>query len=220
MQQSPSEFAVLDPDWPSCLTFDTSFIGSNGGTLDTNIVLLDGLGSLDGHLIVRLVHSKLFHVLHLLVSPKSPYLVTVGNAEVVVFDINVKVRQNKLVLDDLPDDSGHFVTVQVDDGVLYNNLLDGHISRFRRASKKWKRKGKPETMGSVLYSPAEATDVLTKQGFTNRLVLAAVPDRFSPRIFCPFRSTPTFSAILSRLNVYARSNFPINPHSYSILQWR
>lgn len=34
---------------------NTGFIGSNGGTLDTDTVLLDGLGGTDGDLVVGLI---------------------------------------------------------------------------------------------------------------------------------------------------------------------
>jgi len=69
---------------------DTRFIGSDRGALDTNVVLLDRLSSLDGHAVLGLV--------------------TVRQTQVEVLDVNVEVGQHKLLLDVVPDDSGHFIT--------------------------------------------------------------------------------------------------------------
>lgn len=77
---------------------DSLFIGSNGGTLDADRVFLDSLGSIDGDLVVSLV--------------------TVGKAEIVVFEVNVEVWVDELVLDVLPDDSGHLIAIELDNRVL------------------------------------------------------------------------------------------------------
>ena len=50
--------------------------------------------------------------------------VAVLDAEVVVLDRQVEERQDQLVLDQLPDDAGHLVAVEVDDGVRHLDL--GH----------------------------------------------------------------------------------------------
>jgi hypothetical protein len=55
---------------------DSLLIGCDGGTLDTNRVLLDCLGSIEGDLVVGLI--------------------TVGQAKVVVLEVDVQVRVNKL----------------------------------------------------------------------------------------------------------------------------
>lgn len=88
--------------------FDSLLIGSNGGTLDTDRVLLDGLGGVDGDLIIGLV--------------------TVLEAEIVVLEVDVEVGVDELVLDALPDDTGHLITVELNDGVLDLDLGGGRGS--------------------------------------------------------------------------------------------
>ena len=83
----------------------TGLIGSDGGALNTDRVLLDSLGSVNGDLVVGLI--------------------TVLETEIVVLEVNVKVWVNELVLDALPDDAGHLVAVELDDGVLDLDLVDG-----------------------------------------------------------------------------------------------
>ena len=78
--------------------FDARFIGGDGGALDADRVLLDSLGGIEGDLVVGLV--------------------AVFEAEVVVLEVDVEVGVDELVLDVLPDDAGHFVAVELDDGVL------------------------------------------------------------------------------------------------------
>jgi hypothetical protein len=56
--------------------FNTGLIGGDGGTLDTNTVLLDGLGGLNSDLVIGLV--------------------TVLDTEIVVLKVDIKVRQNQL----------------------------------------------------------------------------------------------------------------------------
>lgn len=65
------------------LEFSDSFlVRSDGGTLDTYFVLLDSMSSINGDLIVSLV--------------------SVFNAQVVVFDINIQIRKDVLkILDEM-----------------------------------------------------------------------------------------------------------------------
>ncbi len=84
---------------------DTRFVGGDGGALDADVVLLDGVRRVDRHLVVGGV--AVFH------------------AEVVVLEIHVQVRVDQLVLDELPDDAGHLVAVEFDD--LTFNLDLGHM---------------------------------------------------------------------------------------------
>lgn len=51
-------------------------IGSDGGALDAHVVLLDGFGSIDGHLVVGLI--------------------AVGQSQIVVLDVDVQVREDQL----------------------------------------------------------------------------------------------------------------------------
>ena len=59
---------------------------------------------------------------------RKAYLITVFDAQIVVLDIKVEVGENKLLLDELPDNSGHLVTIEVDDGVLNVDLASSHCS--------------------------------------------------------------------------------------------
>ena len=73
-------------------------IGGDGGALDTDGVLLDGLGGINSDLVVGLV--------------------AVLEAEVVVLEVDIEVGVDELVLDALPDDASHLIPVELDDGVL------------------------------------------------------------------------------------------------------
>jgi hypothetical protein len=55
---------------------NTGLIGGDSGTLDTNTILLDSLGGINGDLVIGLV--------------------TVLNAEIVVLQVDVEIRQNQL----------------------------------------------------------------------------------------------------------------------------
>ena len=81
-------------------------------------VLLDRLRCLDRHLVAGLVA-----VLH---------------AEVVVEQIDVEVGVDQLVLDRLPDDAGHLVAVELDDGILHLDL--GH-RRSLSGARPWEGRG-------------------------------------------------------------------------------
>ena len=68
-------------DWHTLLQVEllyTSLIRSDGGALDTNSILLDSLGGIDGDLVVGLI--------------------TVLETEIVVLEVNVEVWVNELVL--------------------------------------------------------------------------------------------------------------------------
>ena len=65
--------------------FDASFIGGDGGALDADIVLLDGIGGIYGDLIVGFVSA--------------------GDGEIVVFGVDVYIGKNEFLLDRIPDDS-------------------------------------------------------------------------------------------------------------------
>ena len=77
---------------------DASLVRSNSGTLDADIVLLDGLCRIERHLVVGLV--------------------TIRQAKVKVLEVNVEVRMDEAVLDVLPDDARHFVTINLDKRIL------------------------------------------------------------------------------------------------------
>lgn len=90
---------------------NTGFIWGDGGTLDTDRVLLDGLGGINGDLVVGLI--------------------TILESEIVVLEVDVEVWVDELVLDVLPDDAGHLITVQLHHWVLDLDLLESrHLSEL------------------------------------------------------------------------------------------
>jgi len=85
--------------------FNSSLIRSDCGTLDTDLALFDGSGSIESYFIISGI--SVFH------------------AEVEIFNVNVEEGKDELVLDVLPDDSGHLITVEFGYGVFNLDLLDG-----------------------------------------------------------------------------------------------
>lgn len=55
---------------------NTGLIGGDGGALDTNTVLLNSLGGINGNLVIGLI--------------------TVLDTQIVVLEINIEIRQNQL----------------------------------------------------------------------------------------------------------------------------
>ena len=82
--------------------FDARFVGRDGRAFDADAVLLDRVGGVDGDLVVGRV--------------------AVLDAEVEVFEVDVEIGMDQLVLDELPDDAGHLVAVEFDDGVVHLDL--------------------------------------------------------------------------------------------------
>jgi len=74
-------------------------VGRDGGALDAHAVLLDSVGRVDGDLVVGFV--------------------AVLDTQVVVLNVEVQVRNNELVLDELPDNARHLDAVKLDNGVSY-----------------------------------------------------------------------------------------------------
>jgi len=68
-------------------------------------VLLDGVGGVDRHLVVGGI--------------------AVLDRKIVIFDVEIEIGQDQLILDQLPDDAGHLVAVEIDDRVGYLDLLHG-----------------------------------------------------------------------------------------------
>jgi hypothetical protein len=85
---------------------DPRLVRRDRGALDADTVLLDGVRGVDGDLVVGGV----------------PVL----DAQVVVVKVDVQVRVDQLVLDELPDDAGHLVAVELDDRPLDLDL--GHCA--------------------------------------------------------------------------------------------
>ena len=74
--------------------------------LDPHAVLLDGVRRIDRDLVVGGV--------------------AVLDAEVVVVEIDVEVREDQQVLDEFPDDASHLVTIEIYDRTFDFDL--GHVS--------------------------------------------------------------------------------------------
>ena len=68
-------------------------IRRDGGAFHTHTMLLDGIGTVDRHLIARGI--------------------AVFNRQIVIFEGNIKIGVDQLVLDELPDDARHLITVQL-----------------------------------------------------------------------------------------------------------
>lgn len=89
-----------------------SLIRSDSCAFHTHRVLLNSFGRVNSDLIICLV--------------------SVLEAEIIILEIDVQIRMDKFVLDVLPYDSGHLVTVQLYHRVLHFDLLEaGHLARLR-----------------------------------------------------------------------------------------
>ncbi|KAH1024826.1 hypothetical protein HUJ05_004259 [Dendroctonus ponderosae] len=89
--------------WCSDGTFDSGLIRCDGGAFDSHIVLEDGMGRVDGHLVVCLVPKQKLRLLGL---NGEALQVPVGQPEVVVEALEFQVGENEGLLDFLPDDPG------------------------------------------------------------------------------------------------------------------
>ena len=69
-------------------------VGSDGRALDGHTIFLGGVGGVHGHLVGGLI--------------------PVGEAEVIVFGLQVHEGKDELILDHLPKDPGHLVAVHLD----------------------------------------------------------------------------------------------------------
>ena len=87
------------------------FVRGDGGAFDADADLLDGVGGIDGDLIVGLV--AVFH------------------PQVEILQVDIEERVDQLVLDVLPDDPGHLVAIEFDDGV-------GHLDFCHEIGPFWK----------------------------------------------------------------------------------
>jgi hypothetical protein len=52
------------------------------------------------------------------------------DAQVEVLNVDVEIRKNELLLDQLPDDAGHLITIDIDNGVLNLDFLVLHSSKY------------------------------------------------------------------------------------------
>lgn len=88
---------------------NTALIGSNSGTLDTDLGAEHSVGTVNGDLVAGGI--------------------TVLDGKIIVFGLEVEVRVDMAFLNPLPDDAGHLVTVDVDDGLVDLDLSErGHCA--------------------------------------------------------------------------------------------
>jgi hypothetical protein len=62
------------------------------------------------------------------------------DAEVVVEQVDIKIGEDQLLLDELPDDAGHLVAVELDDGVRFTLIFAIAVLVWAYTSG-WKRSG-------------------------------------------------------------------------------
>ena len=89
-------------------------VGGDGGALDGHAILLGGICRVDGHLVGGLV--------------------AVRQAQVIVLGLEVYERQDELILDHFPQNSGHFVAVHLDERRCHFDFLHGIIYDFYNSS--------------------------------------------------------------------------------------
>ena len=85
--------------------FHSGFIGGDGGTLNSDFAVLDSFGGIKRHFVVSFI-SK-FH------------------SQIEVLDVEVKEGVDELVLDLLPEDSGHLISIEFGNWVFNFDLLCG-----------------------------------------------------------------------------------------------
>ena len=90
---------------------DPGLVRGDRRALDADAVPLDRVRGVDGDLVVGVVAAL--------------------DAQVVVLQVDVQVRQDQLVLDELPDDAGHLVAVEFDDRARHLDLRHALPSPFR-----------------------------------------------------------------------------------------
>ena len=100
--------------------FDTRLIRRDGCTLDSNTVLLDRVGGVDRDLVFGRV--------------------TRLHAEVVVLEVHIEVRVDEGVLDGLPNDAGHFIAIEFDDGAFNLDFLDHENSLKVDTRPEWRNR--------------------------------------------------------------------------------
>ena len=81
------------------ILFDSGLIGSNSGALDGNAVFLCRFGSVKGNLVICLI--------------------PVGKAQIIILGPEIDIRQQELILDQLPDDPCHLISVHLHKGRLH-----------------------------------------------------------------------------------------------------
>jgi hypothetical protein len=82
-------------------------IRSDGSAFNSYAAFLDGIGSINGHLVIGIV--------------------TMLDAKIEIFDVYIKVGENEFVFDKLPDYAGHFIAIEFYHRVRHFDLLKHDI---------------------------------------------------------------------------------------------
>ncbi|EEY04764.1 NADP-dependent isocitrate dehydrogenase [Brucella melitensis bv. 3 str. Ether] len=85
--------------------FHARFVGRDGRAFYAHAIFLDGIGCIDRDLIIGRI--------------------AVLDRKIVVFQVDVEIGMDKLVLDELPDNAGHLVAVELDDRVCNLDFCHG-----------------------------------------------------------------------------------------------
>ena len=91
------------PGFFQMVFFYAVFIGRDGRAFNSNSVFHNGAGCINGDLIIRII--------------------PVFDVKIVIIDVHVQVGKKQLVLDHLPHDAGHFVSVHFDESCFYFNFV-------------------------------------------------------------------------------------------------
>src|SRR6185437_6097835 len=76
---------------------DAGLVGRDGGAFDADADALDRFGGIDGHLVRGRIAML--------------------DPEIVIFQLDVEIGQDQLVANERPDDAGHLVAIEFDDGI-------------------------------------------------------------------------------------------------------
>src|SRR5436190_16445503 len=94
-------------------------VGRDGRALHADAMLADGVGRVDGDLIAGRVAML--------------------DPEIEVLEIDIEVRKDETLADHLPDDAGHLVAVELDDGLRDLDLLHAADCPGTRGPAPWGR---------------------------------------------------------------------------------
>ena len=95
--------------------FNTLFVRRNRRAFNTGAVFLDRFSGINCDLIISII--------------------TGFNAEIVIFQINIEIRVNQLVFDELPDDPCHLISIQLNKWIFDLNFCHSRNFLFNfRAS--------------------------------------------------------------------------------------
>ena len=96
--------------------FNSTFVRSDSRALHGNLMPLSCFGGIDGNLVIRGISA--------------------GHRQVIVLSLHVDIGMDVALLNPLPDDARHFVTIHVNDGVCNLNLAESgrEVSLVERES--------------------------------------------------------------------------------------